>query len=146
MDYNDLNDLDDLYELHEAVTSDERLVRLYNVLIVRMQREVAGLPVPTLAYVFIERIALNYIVMRERERTGRGFGTVASQKSFNVFWLQLTQEFNKMIFAADQKAHQRMLENVVNIIMPILDSVKDDDLRSKLVSQIASAFEEAGIN
>lgn len=142
----DVRTVDYLYVLPERVTEDADLRALYEVLVHRYLREVNHLPLPTMAYVLIERIVLYYITMRERERSGNGYGGPVQEKSFKQNWLALVQEFNKMVQASDQKKHQKMLENVVNLILSILEDVKDDELKAKLTTQFVSAFQEAGIS
>lgn len=135
-----------LYVCPPNVTADIELRVLYELLVERYLREVSHLPLPTMAYVLIERIVLSYITMRERERSGAGYGGPVQEKFFKQNWLNLVQEFNKMVQASDQKKHQKMLENVVSLILSILEDVEDDKLKQMLTTQFVSAFQEAGIS
>ena len=64
----DFAPLDGAFYLPEHI-EDTNLRQLYEVLVSRMRREAATLPMNTVQQLLIERIAYNYIVMREKERS-----------------------------------------------------------------------------
>src|SRR6185312_8009494 len=88
------DDLAEAFRLPDDILADEGLVTLHANLVLRLRREAAGMPMNTVQQLLLERIAYNYIVMKQKERTN-GFTTPAQQKDFNTWWLSTTQEFNK---------------------------------------------------
>lgn len=145
----DLAALDDAFHLPENVT-DDRLRGLYEVLVARMRREAADLPMNTVQQLLIERIAYNYVIMRERESgTHGGFGTSNAQKDFNTFWLSMTQEFNRMLCKAETmngNERKALLKQVQQVILSTVDkSVTDPKTRSNLLINMAAAFETVKI-
>lgn len=144
-DLTPVRSLDGLYVLPDRVTSDPTLRSLYEVLIQRYMEESAHLVLPIRAHLLIERIVLYYIVTREKERTGEGWGGHLAEKAFKQTWMQLVQELNKLIAGADVNSHRQMLQSVTTIILSVLGTVQDEQLRTKLTLQIASAIEEAQI-
>lgn len=145
----DLAALDDAFHLPENVT-DNRMRNLYEVLVARMRHEAADLPMNTVQQLLIERIAYNYIIMRERENGANGgFGTSNAQKDFNTFWLSMTQEFNRMLCKAETmngNERKALLKQVQQVILSTVDkSVTDPKTRSTLLINMASAFETVKI-
>jgi len=145
----ELDALDDAYELPEHVTCP-RLRRLYEVLIHRMREEAKHLPMNTVQQLLIERIAYNYIILRWKERgESGGFGSASVQKEFNVFWLSMTQEFNRMlgkvepVAVSDRKALLRDIQKL--IVSTVQSVVPDPKSRKALLEQFAVGFEKAGI-
>src|SRR3954464_2741326 len=139
----DLAALDDAFHLPENVT-DQALRNLYEVLVARMRREASDLPMNTVQQLLIERIAYNYVIMREREAGEHGgFGTANAQKDFNTFWLSMTQEFNRMLTKAELlSGNERkvLLKQVQEVIVSTVGkSVTDPKTRSKLLTNMATA-------
>lgn len=144
-----LDALDGAFHLPENV-EDERLRTLYEVLVHRMRAEAKDLPMNTVQQLLIERIAYNYIVMRQREADlENGFSTATAQKDFNTFWLSMTQEFNKMLVKAESMAgneRKQLLKEVQQLILQTVNSsVHDPKTRSALLVNMASAFENVKI-
>lgn len=145
----DLAALDAAFHLSDNV-EDEQLRGLYEVLVARMRNEAAELPMNTVQQLLIERIAYNYIVLRDRENGSMGgFATASAQKDFNTFWLSMTQEFNRMLCktetmnGSDRKA---LLKEVQQLILSTVNaSVNDPKTRSALLVNMASAFENVKI-
>lgn len=145
----DLDALDDAYELPDTF-DDPKLRQLYEVLIARMRKEAEDLPMNTVQQLLIERIAFNYIVLRAREKGDMGgFGTAAGQKEFNVFWLSMTQEFNRMLTKTETMSgtdRKQLLRAVQGLILNTVNaSVNDPKTRSDLLSNMAAAFENVKI-
>lgn len=140
----DITALDDAFHLPENI-DDARLRGLYEVLVARMRREAADLPMNTVQQLLIERIAYNYIVMRDFEAGGR-FSTASAQKDFNTFWLSMTQEFNRMLTKAETMSgneRKAMLKQIQTLILTTVDkSVSDPKTRSNLLVNMAAAFED----
>lgn len=145
----DLSALDGAFYLPEHV-DDANLRALYEVLVARMRKEAADLPMNTVQQLLIERIAYNYIVLRVKERGGDGgFNTTAVQKDFNTFWLSMTQEFNRMLTksenmnGSERKALLREIQQL--ILQTVNSSVTDPRTRSNLLTSMAAAFENVKI-
>lgn len=145
----DLAALDDAFHLPESVT-DLRMRRLYEVLVARMRSEASELPMNTVQQLLIERIAYNYVHMRERESGAQGgFATANAHKDFNTFWLSMTQEFNRMLTKTEQLSgadRKQLLKQVQQLILQTVDkSVSDPKTRSNLLVNMAAAFENVKI-
>jgi hypothetical protein len=141
--------LDAAFTLPEHI-EDVKLRELYEVLISRMRAEAADLPMNTVQQLLIERIAYNYIVMREKERGALGgFHNTNSQRDFNAFWLSMTQEFNKMLTKQEVMSGQErkaLLREVQQLILNTVNhAVTDPRMRSSLLTSMASAFENVKI-
>lgn len=143
----DLAALDDAFHLSDTV-EDARLRALYEVIVSRMRKEAEDLPMNTVQQLLIERIAYNYIVLRDRE-SGQGFGTASAQKDFNTFWLSMTQEFNRMLCKTETltgSERRALLKEVQKTILQTVNkSVADPKTRSNLLINMASAFEHVKI-
>lgn len=141
-----LDDLDPAFDLMADV-SDARMRALFEVLVHRMTEEAKHLPMTTVQLLLIERIATNYIVMREKERGGLGgYQHSSQQKDWNIFWLSMTQEFNRMLgksgSATDRKA---LLSDMQKIIVETIATVPDPKIRGDLLEKLANRFESVGI-
>lgn len=148
-DGDDFASLDGAFYLPDHI-EDTNLRELYEVLVIRMRREASGLPMNTVQQLMIERIAYNYVVMREKERGALGgFGTTTMQKDFNTFWLSMTQEFNRMLVKSETlNIHERkaLLREVQQLILrSVNEAVSDPRQRSNLLTSMASAFEKVRI-
>ncbi len=143
-----LDDLDPAFVLPESVT-DVGLRGLYEVIVHRLRAEASHLPMLTLQNLLIERIAYNYIVLRARERNELGGFTSASvQKDYNVFWLQMCSEMNRMLGKPEPMSgveRKTLLKDMQQIIVSTLATVPDPMVRNDLLERMASAFETAGI-
>lgn len=143
-----LEDLDPAFELPESV-SDPGLRSLYEVIVHRLRAEAAHLPMLTLQNLLIERIAYNYIVLRARERGDLGgFSSAAVQKDYNVFWLQMCSELNRMLGKPEPMSgveRKQLLKDMQQIIVTTISTVPDPLVRNGLLEKLASAFESAGI-
>ncbi len=144
----DLRDLDAAFTLPDVVT-DPELRALYEVLIARMREEARHLPMNTIQQLLIERIATNYIVLRSKERGELGgFAHSNVQKDYNIFWLSMTQEFNRMLGKADPlngNDRKSLLKEMQKIIVSTVATVADPKVRAELLEKMAAAFETAGI-
>ncbi len=143
-----LSELDAAFVLPDLIT-DTGLRALYEVLVHRMRNEAKHLPMNTVQQLLIERIAYNYIVLRAKENNELGgFGSASVQKDYNTFWLSMTSEFNRMLGkveplqGADRKA---FLRDVQQIVSRIVAKIPDQQVRSTVLAEMASEFENAGI-
>lgn len=145
----DFASLDGAFYLPDHI-DNQNLRELYEVLVSRMRKEASDLPMATVQELLIERIAYNYIVMREKERGALGgFSTTAAQKDFNTFWLSMTQEFNRMLTRSDALSgneRKTLLREVQQLILTTVNSsVSDPRTRSNLLTHMAAAFENVKI-
>jgi hypothetical protein len=141
---------DSMYSLPQFVSeSTPDLVETFNVLLVRLQREMSESGCNTLDYMLMERDLNNYIILKWRERraTGQagGFEHTTAAKDFNSFWLGTHKELNARMSAKspeDIKAgvvalHAKGLEYG----LAKLDAVTAERVRRVL----SSAFAEVGL-
>lgn len=145
----DFATLDAAFTLPDHI-DDIRMRELYEILISRMREEAKDLPMNTVQQLLIERIAYNYIVMREKERgLLGGFATTNSQRDFNSFWLSMTQEFNRMLTKTEVMTGQErkaLLREVQQLILNTVNhAVTDPRTRSSLLTSMASAFDNVKI-
>lgn len=140
--------LDLAYTLPDNIT-DFRLRRLYKILIDRMRRESAHLPMNTVQQLLIERIAYNYIVMRFKEAANTieegAFAHATQQKEYNTFWLSMTQEFNKQIRSTDAETKSQLMRVMVEVVANVLREIDDPQLQSRLRLKIADGIHERGL-
>jgi hypothetical protein len=144
-----LDSLDGAFTIGDSI-EDTRWRNLYEVLIHRMRREAADLPMNTVQQLLIERIARNYIELRIREDGGlEGFTSASAQKEFNTFWLSMTQEFNRMITKQETLSgneRKTLLRDIQQTILKTVNnSVTDPKTRSTLLVNMAAAFEHVKI-
>ena len=145
-----LDDLDAAFELSDTVT-DEKLRGLYEVLVSKMRNEAKSLPMTTVQTLLIERIATNYVMLKAREKGANGgFTSASAQQQYNNFWLSMTQEFNRMLGKSpeplngnDRKAFLREIQQI--IVKTITSTASDPRVRSQLLENMATAFENAGL-
>lgn len=133
------DDLAVAFALPEEIAQDSDLAALHSALVTRLRREAAGLPMNTTQQLLLERIAYNYIVMRFKERTG-GFSTPAQQKDYNTFWLSMTQEFNKLLLANDDKLREALLMEINKIVLGGLEIIKDPEDRRSMRRYLQEQF------
>jgi hypothetical protein len=145
----DLHELDAAFELPEVI-SDVKMRNLYEVIVVRLQKEARNLPMNTVQQLLIERIAYNYIVLRVKERGELGgFNTTNGQRDFNSFWLSMTQEFNRMVgknSAAEVSDRKKLLDEIGKVILSTISStVNDPRVRGELLEKMAADLQSVGI-
>jgi hypothetical protein len=136
---NDLDSLDIAFKLPEAIT-DPDLRTLYEIIVVRMRREAEHLPMNTVQQLLIERIAYNYIILRDNENNNT-FAHTTAQKDFNSFWLNMTKEFNLALRTTDVDFREALLAQVADVIESTLSEV-DSDTAKDLREKMASAFKD----
>lgn len=143
-----LDDLDLAFTLPENIR-DANLRKLYEILVVRMRRESAHLPMNTVQQLLIERIAYNYIVMRYKESFDPGqdgaFQHATQQKEYNTFWLSMTQEFNKQMRSTDAEYRTQVFKAMAETVASILEEINDPAVRSRMKAKIADSLSKAGL-
>jgi hypothetical protein len=143
-----LDSLDLAFTLPDNI-ADPNLRQLYEILVVRMRRESAHLPMNTVQQLLIERIAYNYIVMRSKEAARSpqqgGFQHATQQKEYNTFWLSMTQEFNKQLKTVDSDFRAQIMKAMAAAVADVLRDIDDPILQSRLRMRIADALEREGL-
>jgi hypothetical protein len=141
-----LDSLDAAFTLPEQITNDVRLHRLYEVIVARMRRESDGVPMNTIQTLLMERIALNYIIMKAREQGLLNPISATAQKDHQTWWLAMTAQFNKQLNkATEQEYKDKLLREVTNVIISVLSKVEDPKLKAQLKNDLMAGFEAAGI-
>lgn len=141
-----LDSLDAAFTLPPELTEDVRLHRLYEVIVSRMRRESEGVPMNTIQTLLMERIALNYIVMKAREQGLLNPLSAAAQKDHQTWWLAMTAQFNKQLNKATElEVKEKILREVTNVIVNVLSKVEDPNLKKQLKADLMAGFEAAGI-
>jgi hypothetical protein len=114
-------DLDDIFTLPDYI-EDDTLRTAYEVIVNRLRREARHVPMTTIQQLLIERIAVNYIVLRHNENE-QEFAHTTAQKDFNSFWLSMTHEFNSLVKITDADYREQLLKQVGKVIR---DSLIED--------------------
>jgi hypothetical protein len=141
-----LDSLDSAFTLPEQITSNPVLQNLYEVIVSRMRRESEGVPMNTIQTLLMERIALNYITMKAREQGLLEPLSAAAQKDHQTWWLAMTAQFNKQLNkATEQEYKDKILREVLNVIVSVLSKVEDPKLKKQLKDDLMAGFEAAGI-
>jgi hypothetical protein len=139
--------LDKAFTLPEWVTTPA-LREVYEVIVVRMRNEAKHIPMNTVQQLLIERIAMNYIVMKFRESRplgdDQGFQHAGVIKDWNTFWLASTKEFTDLLVKFKPSDKEAVLAQVRDVIMTELQSL-DSELRGSLVKKFSAGFERVGL-
>ena len=133
------DDLAEAFRLPDEILADEGLVALHGNIVQRLRREASGMPMNTVQNLLLERIAFNYIVLKQKERTG-GFTSPTQQKDFNTFWLSTTQEFNRLLLANDDKMREALLLEIQGIVVGAMDKITNPDERRDLRRYLQEQF------
>lgn len=133
-----LDELAEAFTLPDYISEDATLVSLYEEIVRRLRREAAGLPMKTAHTLLIERIATFYVTIRYKENNDgfRGY----QQKEFNAYWLSLTQEFNKVLQANDEKLREAMLIEIQTIVSDTLKMITDPTDRQNVRRKLSEEF------
>lgn len=115
------------------------LRELHSAIVSRLRSEARGMPMNTVQQLLLERIAYNYVVLKFKEETN-GFTTATQQKDFNTWWLSMTQEFNKLLMANQDKMREALLLEVQRVTTEALSLVKDPDDRRNVRLALSEGF------
>lgn len=149
---------DSMYSLPTFITdaADEAgnqlnsdLVETFNVLLIRLQREMSESGCNTLDYMLMERDLNNYIILKWRERRASGaagaFEHTTAAKDFNSFWLGTHKELNARMSA---KSPEDIKAGIVALHAKGLEYglAKLDATTAERVRRVlSSAFAEVGL-
>jgi hypothetical protein len=141
----DLDSLDVVFDLPDTIT-DDRIRSMYEVLVHRMRREAANLPMTTTQHLLIERICTIYVSIRQRESGAAAeFLSASDQKSINAFWLSLVAEFNKILKAPEADMKKALIKDVGFAIKRAINSTLEDPARRVLTEKISNALDAIGV-
>jgi hypothetical protein len=128
--------------------SAQDLINEYQVYVVRVQAEIRGLPLNTLAHMLVERSVTNYVILKWRERrgdAGGGFEDIKSAKDFNSFWLASVREVNSVMSRkSDDEIESAVAQRFARVIDAALEGLHPD-VAAPLRHRLATAFEAAGL-
>lgn len=140
--------LDKAFTLPEWM-NDEDLKYVYEVIVIRMRREAAHIPMNTVQQLLIERIALNYIVMKYRESkplgNEQGFQHAGVIKDWNTFWLASTREFADLLVKFKPSDREGVLHQVKEVITEVLGTIEDGQLRNELLQRFVATLSRVGV-
>lgn len=135
--------LADLFTLPAPYSDNEQVARWYREIIVRMQREAAGLPMQVNQIQLLERIAFFYAVMRYRELNGE-FNERTLKETTSLF-LSMFDTFSRSIEKHKDQILRDTIISIQEVIRKVLETVSDDDLRKQLNRAFIEGFGEAGL-
>lgn len=149
-EYTELESLDGVFTLPPGLVESDELRHMWEVIVSRMRKEAVHLPMNTVQMLLIERIATNYVILREKENMplghSQGFAHATVQKDFNTFWLTMTKEFNALLGRTDTAVRRQAMGEVRDILLSVLEEVPVSGLsRAELQKKIVLKFQEAGL-
>lgn len=127
------------FQLPEWASEDPELVELHQQIVLHLRHEAAGLPMNTIQQLLLERIAFNYIVLKYKEEHNQ-FHRPTEQKDFNTWWLSMTQEFNKLLMANQDKLREALLLEVQDIVTSSLSLISSPEERRAVRRDLAERF------
>lgn len=128
------------FQLPDYISADEELLALYDHMVAQLRLEASGLPMNTLQMLLIERIASFYIHVKWKESEAGRFTTPNQQKEYNVYLLNLMQEFQRVLAAGDDKLRSALLIEVQKIVLDAVNLVTDDEQRIAVRRELAGGF------
>src|SRR5688572_9415277 len=141
----DLTDLDGIFHLADLAVTDPNLRMQYESIVHRLRKESEGVPMNTIQLLLLERIASNYIMLRQREVSRFVNVTPQQQKELNTFWLAMTSQFQKTLqkasAAEDREAAFREIGQSIN---RVLKNIEDPETRTMVAEALAAEFKAAG--
>lgn len=111
---------------------------LHQEILTRMRREAAGIAMNTVQQLLMERIATTYVQAKQREATGAL--TLKDIKDQNASWLAMTQEFNKLLQASQDKLREALFAEIQKIIGDAMDEITDETSLRNFRRRLAGDF------
>lgn len=133
-----LDGLDRAFQLPPAIEEDQSLVELHLEIVTRLRREAAGIAMNTVQNLLLERIATQYVMTKLREDTGAL--SLRDMKEQNSVFLAMTQQFNNILVASEDKLRDALFKEMQNILMGSLDLIPDDAVRRDVRRYLAGEF------
>jgi hypothetical protein len=143
----DFADLDPAFTLPEWVP--EKWSALYEVIVSRLRREAAGLPMNTVMQLMLERVACTYVFLKIREEKlfgeQQGFADAMVAKNANAFCQSIMKDFNDQLFrATSSKPSDVFMDRLKNAIVTSFAKLPPD-VRNEALSALVSGFAELGL-
>lgn len=130
--------LAEAFRLPPAIEDSEAMSGLHAEIVLRLRREASGLSMNTVQQLLLERIATFYVQTKMREQEGVG---VKELRDLNSFWLSMTQEFNRLLLASQDKLRDALFMEVQKILDSALkETIEDNDVRKKVRLRLAGDF------
>jgi hypothetical protein len=130
--------LDAAFELPDSIQENEGMVALHGAIRERMEREASGLPMNTVQRLLLERIATFYVQTKMREKEGVA---VKELRELNSFWLSMTQEFNRLLTAQQDKLRDQLFLDIQTIVQEgITETIDDQKVRQELRQFLSAQF------
>lgn len=92
----------------------------------------------TVQTLLLERIATQYVTTKLREEQGQL--SLRDMKEQNAAWLSMTQEFNRLLLASEDKLREAMFREMQEIILGSLELITDDETRRNVRRHLAGEF------
>jgi hypothetical protein len=136
--------LDRLYTLPEWL-EDDTLREMYEVLVARLRREIAHVPLSTVQNLLVERLVANYCILRYREnRTlgdAQGFQHAGVEKEFNTYWLAINKQFEDLLIKFKPDDKKALLDHIKDVLIPAFSNITDSQERVAVISAVARGLE-----
>lgn len=145
----DFTDLDWAFTCPASVTDDD-LRGGYEVLTARFRAEGEHLPLNTAWQLLIERTCTAYVKTKQAERKAYGkaggFQSPAQEKDYNTYLSNMLHEVNEVLRRNYPSADRDLtLAQVKDVILSVMGSLTDRDVRDDLAQRFAVAFEQNGL-
>lgn len=130
--------LDEAFKLPPSIADSPAMTQLHGEIVLRLRREASGLSMNTVQQLLLERIATFYVQTKMREMEGVG---VKELRELNSFWLSMTQEFNRLLMASQDKLREALFLEIQKILdQAMKDTITDPDTRKKFRLNVAGSF------
>ena len=136
--------IDDLFSLPAPYSENPQIVRWYNEIIARQQREAAGLPMQINQVQLLERMAFFYVVMRYKEQNGETI-SARDMKDANAEWRSMFDAFSRSIEKHKDQILRDTIIQIQDIISRVLLGIEDDTVRKNLQRQFVEEFGANGL-
>lgn len=117
---------------------DGEYADLHQEIVSRMRREAQGIAMNTVQQLLMERIATSYIQAKVREESG--VLTLKDIKDQNASWLAMTQEFNKLLQASQDKLREALFTEIQKIIGEAMEEITDPEMLRNFRRRLAGDF------
>ena len=137
------DDLGGVFDIPDDLDVQSRM--MFSVITGRMRGEARLMPMATGQMLLLERIAANYVRMRELDALA-DTTKVPLMRYHAEMWLKCTVEFNKMVSRTQSsQAREAYMERVTQVIMSALEELEDIKERRRMAALFMRAVEMAGL-
>lgn len=124
------------FQLPEGMEGD--YADLHGEIVLRMRREAQGIAMNTVQQLLMERIATTYVQAKIREESGQL--TLRDIKDQNAAWLSMTQEFNKLLQASQDKLREALFTEIQKVILEATEEITDPESLRNFRRRLAGDF------